>query len=70
MRCALGAHEVVVSKDPDAMKAHANSFDFILDTVAAPHDLDTYLVLLRPRRRHGAGRRAGRAASCHDRRST
>lgn len=43
---ALGAHEVVVSKDPDAMNAHRNSFDFILDTVAAPHDLDSYLVLL------------------------
>lgn len=43
---ALGAHEVVVSRDPDAMKAHVNSFDFILDTVAAPHDLDAYLVLL------------------------
>lgn len=43
---ALGAHEVVVSKDPDAMAAHRNSFNFILDTVAAPHDLDAYLVLL------------------------
>jgi uncharacterized zinc-type alcohol dehydrogenase-like protein len=42
----LGAHEVVVSKDREAMKAHRNSFDFILDTVAAPHDLDSYLVLL------------------------
>jgi uncharacterized zinc-type alcohol dehydrogenase-like protein len=42
----LGAHEVVVSKDPEAMKEHHNSFDFILDTVAAPHDLDAYLVLL------------------------
>jgi uncharacterized zinc-type alcohol dehydrogenase-like protein len=43
---ALGAHEVVVSRDPDAMAAHLNSFNFILDTVAAPHDLDSYLVLL------------------------
>jgi alcohol dehydrogenase (NADP+) len=43
---ALGAHEVVVSRDPEAMRAHVNSFDFILDTVAAPHDLDAYLVLL------------------------
>jgi len=42
----LGAHDVVISKDPEAMKAHRNSFDFILDTVAAPHDLDAYLVLL------------------------
>ncbi|WP_370436060.1 NAD(P)-dependent alcohol dehydrogenase [Microvirga sp. TS319] len=43
---ALGAHEVVVSRDKEAMAAQRNSFDFILDTVAAPHDLDTYLVLL------------------------
>ena len=43
---ALGAHEVVASKDPDAMKAHRNSFGFILRTVAAPHDLDSYLVRL------------------------
>ena len=44
---ALGAHEVVVSKDKDAMAAHANSFDFILNTVAASHDLDQFMVLLR-----------------------
>ncbi|HZF95129.1 MAG TPA: NAD(P)-dependent alcohol dehydrogenase [Allosphingosinicella sp.] len=44
---ALGAHEVVVSHDRDEMKAHAESFDFILNTVAAPHDLDAFLVLLK-----------------------
>jgi uncharacterized zinc-type alcohol dehydrogenase-like protein len=43
----LGAHEVVVSKDLAAMKAHSNSFDFILDTVSAPHDYNLYLSLLR-----------------------
>jgi alcohol dehydrogenase (NADP+) len=43
----LGAHEVVVSKDADQMKAHRASFDFILNTVAASHDLDQFLVLLR-----------------------
>jgi uncharacterized zinc-type alcohol dehydrogenase-like protein len=43
----LGADEVVFSKDEKAMQAHANSFDFILDTVAAPHDLSTYLALLK-----------------------
>ncbi|CAG0993473.1 partial alcohol dehydrogenase (NADP+), partial [Anaerolineae bacterium] len=43
----LGADEVVLSKDPEAMKAHAGSFHFILDTVAAPHDLDAYTTLLR-----------------------
>jgi alcohol dehydrogenase (NADP+) len=43
----LGAHEVIMSKDPEDMKKHAHSFDFILDTVAAPHDLNAYLALLR-----------------------
>ena len=42
----LGATEAVVSSDRDAMKA-AGKLDFILDTVAAPHDLDAYLELLR-----------------------
>jgi alcohol dehydrogenase (NADP+) len=43
----LGAHEVVVSRDAGAMRAHAGSFHFILDTVAASHDLDAYTGLLR-----------------------
>ena len=43
----LGAKEVVVSKNADEMAAHANSFDFILNTVAAPHDLDAFLSLLK-----------------------
>jgi uncharacterized zinc-type alcohol dehydrogenase-like protein len=43
----LGADEVVVSRNADEVKRHANSFDFILDTVAAPHDLDQYLGLLK-----------------------
>jgi alcohol dehydrogenase (NADP+) len=43
----LGANEVVISKDPDEMKKHLNSFDFILDTVAAPHNLDSYIELLK-----------------------
>jgi uncharacterized zinc-type alcohol dehydrogenase-like protein len=43
----LGADEVVVSKNRDEMKAHANSFDFILNTVAASHDLDTFTALLK-----------------------
>jgi uncharacterized zinc-type alcohol dehydrogenase-like protein len=43
----LGADEVVISTDPAAMKAHASSFDLILDTVAASHDLDAYTQLLR-----------------------
>jgi uncharacterized zinc-type alcohol dehydrogenase-like protein len=43
----LGADEVVLSKDADAMAKHASSFDFILDCVAAPHDVNPYLNLLR-----------------------
>ena len=43
----LGAHEVVVSKDAEAMKKHASSFDFILDAVSADHDINTYLQLLK-----------------------
>jgi len=43
----LGAHEVVISKNPDDMAKHANSFDFILNCIAAPHDLDVYLGLLK-----------------------
>ncbi|BCQ28125.1 alcohol dehydrogenase catalytic domain-containing protein (plasmid) [Caballeronia sp. NK8] len=43
----LGAHEVVISKDPDQMAAHANSLDFILNTVAASHDLDQFMALLK-----------------------
>jgi uncharacterized zinc-type alcohol dehydrogenase-like protein len=43
----LGADEVVLSSDANAMKAHANSFDFILDTVSAKHALDDYLPLLK-----------------------
>jgi alcohol dehydrogenase (NADP+) len=43
----LGADEVVISKDPAQMKAHVGSFHFILDTVAAPHNLDAFTTLLR-----------------------
>lgn len=43
----LGAHEVIISKDPDEMHRHLNSFDFIIDTVSAEHKLDDYLELLK-----------------------
>jgi uncharacterized zinc-type alcohol dehydrogenase-like protein len=43
----LGADEVAVSRNAEAMEKHVNSFDFILNTVAAPHNLDAYLVLLK-----------------------
>lgn len=43
----LGADVVVISKDAGAMKSHAGKFDFILDCVSAPHDLNEYMSLLR-----------------------
>jgi alcohol dehydrogenase (NADP+) len=43
----LGADEIVVSKNPEEMNAHAGSFDFILDRVAAEHDINAYLNLLK-----------------------
>ena len=43
----LGASDVVISLNAEEMKRHALSFDFILDTVAAPHSLDAYLELLK-----------------------
>lgn len=43
----LGADEVVISRDANQMARHAGSFDFILDTVAAPHNLDAYISLLK-----------------------
>jgi uncharacterized zinc-type alcohol dehydrogenase-like protein len=43
----LGADEVIISRDADAMSKHARSFDFILNTVAASHDLDAFMSLLK-----------------------
>jgi len=42
----LGADEVVVSRNSDEMQKHVGSFDFILDTVSADHDINAYLNLL------------------------
>jgi len=42
----LGADEIVVSRHADEMEKHAGSFDFILDTVSAEHDINAYLNLL------------------------
>jgi len=44
---ALGADDVVVSRDETQMKKHLNSFDMILNTVAAPHNLDAFTALLK-----------------------
>jgi alcohol dehydrogenase (NADP+) len=43
----LGADEVVISRNADEMQKHADSFDFILDCVAADHDINAYIQLLR-----------------------
>ena len=43
----LGADDVVVSRNSDEMQKHAGSFDFILDTVSADHDVNAFLNLLR-----------------------
>ena len=59
---ALGADEVVVSRNAAEMAAHCKSFDFILNTVAAPHDLDAFLALLK---RDGAMTLVGAPATPH-----
>lgn len=43
----LGAHNFVVTTDPEQVKAAQGTFDFILDTVSAPHDFNMYLGLLK-----------------------
>jgi uncharacterized zinc-type alcohol dehydrogenase-like protein len=43
----LGADEVLISKDTDAMAKHVNSFDFILNTVPVGHDVNPYMALLK-----------------------
>jgi len=58
----LGADEVVVSRNADEMAAHANSFDFILNTVAAPHNLDAFTGLLK---RDGTMALVGAPAEAH-----
>lgn len=59
---ALGADEVVVSRNASEMQAHAKSFDFILNTVAAPHNLDAFTALLK---RDGTMTLVGAPASPH-----
>lgn len=44
----LGADEVVLSRNAEEMKQHVGSFDFILDTVSADHDINAYMNLLKP----------------------
>lgn len=58
----LGADEVVVSRNAEEMAAHGKSFDLILNTVAAPDDLDAFLVLLK---RDGTLALVGAPATSH-----
>ncbi|MCB0445270.1 MAG: NAD(P)-dependent alcohol dehydrogenase [Gelidibacter sp.] len=44
---ALGANDVLISSDAQALKAQANSFDFILNTIPVGHDMDPYIGLLK-----------------------
>ncbi|CAN5305380.1 NAD(P)-dependent alcohol dehydrogenase [soil metagenome] len=43
----LGAHNFAVTRDPEHFKALRSSFDFIIDTVSAPHDIASYTNLLK-----------------------
>jgi alcohol dehydrogenase (NADP+) len=43
----LGAEEVVLSREEGTMEPHDSTFDFIIDTVSAKHDLESYLDLLK-----------------------
>jgi uncharacterized zinc-type alcohol dehydrogenase-like protein len=43
----MGAREVIVSTNPDEMQKHAGTFDFILDTLAVQHDVNSYINLLK-----------------------
>jgi uncharacterized zinc-type alcohol dehydrogenase-like protein len=42
----LGADEVILSTNPDEMQQQAGTFNFILDTIAADHDINAYLNML------------------------
>ncbi len=42
----LGAHEVIVSTDAEEMQKYAGTFDFILDTISAKHDINAYINML------------------------
>ncbi len=42
----LGAHEVIISTDAEEMQEHVSTFDFILDTISADHDINAYIGML------------------------
>jgi uncharacterized zinc-type alcohol dehydrogenase-like protein len=58
----LGADEVVISTDADAMATHAGSFDLILNTVSVSHSLDAFTMLLK---REGTLVLVGAPATAH-----
>lgn len=43
----LGAHDVIISKDPKQMEKAAGTFDYILNTIPSPHNIDPYINLLK-----------------------
>lgn len=43
----LGAKDIIISKDPEQMSAHAGTFDFLLNTIPVGHDLNPYIPLLK-----------------------
>jgi uncharacterized zinc-type alcohol dehydrogenase-like protein len=43
----LGANHFVATRNPDNFKPLANTLDFIIDTVSAPHDYSAYLETLK-----------------------
>ena len=59
---ALGADDVVISKDDDAMSARRGTLDYIINTVAAPHNLDPFLSILK---RDGVMTLVGAPAEAH-----
>ena len=59
---ALGAAEVIISRNADAMRAAAGTLDFIINTVAAPHNLDPFLSALK---RDGVMTLVGAPAEAH-----
>ena len=42
----LGAQDVIISTDAEEMQEHAGTFDFILDTISADHDINSYINML------------------------
>lgn len=42
----LGAHEVIISTNAEEMQKHSGTFNFILDTISADHDINAYINML------------------------